>query len=50
VPLKAQFWLPEAMQFPAIDPDIQPEPKIEAVEDAQSVDDLDEEEVYAQAA
>ena len=45
--LKAQFWLPEAMQFPAINPDAKPEPEIEEVE---AFDDLDDEEEYAEAA
>ena len=40
--LKAVFWLPEAMQFPAIDPDAKDKPE--------ECDDLEDEEDYAQAA
>lgn len=45
--LKAQFWLPEAMQFPAIDPDATTEPDVEEIESSAQPDD---EESYAQAA
>jgi len=45
--LKATFWIPEAMQFPAINPDAKDEPEEEDFEES---GDFEDEEEYAEAA
>lgn len=45
--LKATFWIPEAMQFPAINPDAKDEPEEEDFEESA---DFEDEEEYAEAA